>query len=74
MSLCALHSIIRDSGRNFDFCYGSGVKTKLGTKIKEVVVIALPLGGVQGTDHMFANHYEGETFRGRNGNLFGRVD
>jgi hypothetical protein len=50
------------SGRNFDFCYGSGVKTKPGAKIKEVVVMALPLGGLQGTDHMFATHYEGETF------------
>src|SRR5215470_11343181 len=62
MSLCGLHSIIRGSRRNFDFCYGSGVKTKLGTKIKELVVMALPLGGVQGADHTFANHYEGETY------------
>jgi hypothetical protein len=24
--------------------------------------MALPLSGAQGTDHTFANHYEGETF------------
>ena len=50
------------SGRNFDFCYGSSVKTKPLTKIKGIVAIAFPLGGAQGTDHTFANHYEGETF------------
>jgi hypothetical protein len=50
------------SGRKFDFCYGSGVKTKPGAKIKGIVAIAFPLGGAQGADQTFANRYEGETF------------
>ena len=36
--------------------YRSRVKTKPGAKIKGVVLITLPLSGVQGTDHTFANH------------------
>jgi len=48
--------------RNFDFCYGSGVRTKPGAKIKRVVTVALPLGGAQGADHMFVSHPEGEAF------------
>jgi hypothetical protein len=52
----------RGAGRNFDFCYGSGVKTKMGAKIKGIVVMALPLDGARGADHTFTKHYEGEIF------------
>jgi hypothetical protein len=33
---------IWSSGRIFDFCYGSGVKTKPGAKIKGVVAYGSP--------------------------------
>src|SRR5262249_21666597 len=55
MSICG-------SGMNFDFCLGSGVKTKPDANIKGIMAIAFPLGGAQGTDTTCANHYEGETF------------
>ena len=53
---------VRGCGRISDFCYGSGVKTKRGAKIKKIVVVSLPLYAGQGGDHMCANHYAGETF------------